>query len=108
MAHEIEQFTDGTAAFASANTSAWHRLGTVTDGAMTAEEAMAIASLAGWNVRLLPLTATEITADGTTSVEVPQHFATARTHSRRPAARRRSEWSAATITPCRMRSTPSS
>ncbi|MFF6969306.1 DUF932 domain-containing protein [Streptomyces anthocyanicus] len=80
MAHEIEQFTDGTAAFASANTSAWHKLGTVTDGAMTAEEAMRIASLSGWNVRLLPLTATEITADGTTPVEVAQHFATARTH----------------------------
>ncbi|MER5402622.1 DUF932 domain-containing protein [Streptomyces sp. NPDC002599] len=82
MAHEIEQFTDGTAAFASANTSAWHKLGTVTDGAMTAEEAMRIASLAGWNVRLLPLTATEITANGTTPVEVAQHFATARTHPR--------------------------
>ncbi|MFD7284019.1 DUF932 domain-containing protein [Streptomyces sp. NPDC059862] len=80
MAHEIEQFTDGTAAFVSANESAWHKLGTVTDGAMTAEEAMRLASLDNWNVRLLPLTATEITADGTTPVEVPQHFATARTH----------------------------
>ncbi|WP_369228754.1 DUF932 domain-containing protein [Streptomyces sp. R21] len=80
MAHEIEQFTDGTAAFASANTSAWHKLGTVTDGAMTAEEAMHLASLSGWNVRLLPLTATEITPEGTTPVEVSQHFATARTH----------------------------
>ncbi|MGW7673011.1 DUF932 domain-containing protein [Streptomyces sp. NPDC054775] len=80
MAHEIEQFTDGTAAFASARESAWHGLGTITQGAMTAEEAMRIASLSGWNVRLLPLTATEITTDGTTPVEVPQHFATARTH----------------------------
>nr|WP_107905345.1 DUF932 domain-containing protein [Streptomyces chartreusis] len=80
MAHEIEQFTDGTAAFASANVSAWHKLGTVTEGAMTAEEAMELASLSGWNVRLLPLTATEITTDGTTPVEVPQHYATARTH----------------------------
>ncbi|MFE6020762.1 DUF932 domain-containing protein [Streptomyces sp. NPDC056441] len=82
MAHEIEQFTDGTAAFASANTSAWHKLGVVTEGAMTAEEAMSLASLNNWNVRLLPLNATEITADGTTPVEVPQHFATARTHPR--------------------------
>ncbi|MFE9604558.1 DUF932 domain-containing protein [Streptomyces hokutonensis] len=80
MAHEIEQFTDGTAAFASANESAWHKLGTVTEGAMTAEEAMSLASLSGWNVRLLPLTATEITPDGTTPVEVPEHFASARTH----------------------------
>ncbi|MFI9040943.1 DUF932 domain-containing protein [Streptomyces sp. NPDC053726] len=80
MAHQIEQFTDGTAAFASANTSAWHKLGIVTDGAMTAEDAMRLASLSSWNVRLLPLTATEITDNGTTPVEVPQHFATARTH----------------------------
>ncbi|MFE0678682.1 DUF932 domain-containing protein [Streptomyces sp. NPDC058867] len=80
MAHELEQFADGTTAFASANTSAWHKLGTVTDGAMTAEEAMSLASLSGWNVRLLPLTATEMTAEGTTPVEVAQHFATARTH----------------------------
>jgi phage/plasmid-like protein (TIGR03299 family) len=80
VAHEIEQFTDGTAAFASARESAWHKLGTITEGAMTAEEAMRLASLANWNVRLLPLTATEITADGTTPVEVAQHFATARTH----------------------------
>lgn len=80
MAHEIEQFADGTAAFVSARESAWHRLGTVTDGAMTAEEAMRLAALDNWNVRLLPLTATELTADGATPVEVPQHFATARTH----------------------------
>ncbi|MFJ3310827.1 DUF932 domain-containing protein [Streptomyces sp. NPDC086549] len=82
MAHEIEQFTDGTAAFVSARESAWHRLGTVTEGAMTAEEAMRLAALDRWNVRLLPLTATELTADGTTPVEVAQHFATARTHPR--------------------------
>ncbi|MGW2111956.1 DUF932 domain-containing protein [Streptomyces sp. NPDC001948] len=80
MAHQIEKFTDGTAAFASAKTSAWHRLGIVTDGAMTAEEAMRLASLSSWNVRLLPLTATEITPEGTTPLEIPQHFATARTH----------------------------
>jgi phage/plasmid-like protein (TIGR03299 family) len=80
VAHDIEQFTDGSAAFASARISAWHGLGTVTEGAMTAEEAMRIASLADWNVRKLPLTATELTADGATSLEVPQHFATARTH----------------------------
>ncbi|WP_369383306.1 DUF932 domain-containing protein [Streptomyces sp. cg36] len=80
MAHEIEKFTDGTAAFVSANESAWHKLGTVTTGAMTAEEAMRLASLSDWNVRLLPLTATELTDDGATPLEVPEHFATARTH----------------------------
>lgn len=80
MAHQIEQFTDGSAAFVSANESAWHKLGTVTNGAMTAEEAMRLAYLSGWDVRLMPLTATEITGDGATAHEVPEHFATARTH----------------------------
>ncbi|MGW1193667.1 DUF932 domain-containing protein [Streptomyces sp. NPDC002559] len=80
MAHQVEKFDDGTAAFVSANESAWHKLGTVTKGAMTAEEAMRLAYLSGWNVRLLPLTATELTADGATPVEVAEHFATARTH----------------------------
>ncbi|MET9122154.1 DUF932 domain-containing protein [Streptomyces sp. NPDC004528] len=80
MAHEIEQFTDGSAAFASARESAWHGLGTVTSGAMTAEEAMRIASLANWNVRLLDLTATELTPEGARSVAVPDHYASARTH----------------------------
>ena len=35
MAHEIETFTDGTAAFASARTDAWHQLGTVTRDCLT-------------------------------------------------------------------------
>ena len=78
MAHLIEQFTDGTAAFASARTDAWHRLGTVTKGAMTAEEAMNTAYLAGWNVRKLPLTATAMDDNGVTSIELPDQFATAR------------------------------
>jgi phage/plasmid-like protein (TIGR03299 family) len=80
VTHDIEQFTDGTAAFASARESAWHGLGTVTEGAMTAEDAMRIASLADWKVRLLPLAATELTEDGATRVEVSQHFASVRTH----------------------------
>ncbi|MFJ3714087.1 DUF932 domain-containing protein [Streptomyces sp. NPDC090053] len=80
MAHEIEQFTDGTAAFASARKSAWHGLGTVTTGAMTAEEAMATAYLSGWDVRLLGLSASDITPDGVRSIEVPSHFASVRTH----------------------------
>lgn len=78
MAHLIEQFTDGTAAFASARTDAWHRLGTITKGAMTAEEAMSAAYLAGWNVRKLPLTATAMDDNGVTSIELPDQFATAR------------------------------
>jgi phage/plasmid-like protein (TIGR03299 family) len=80
MAHELERFADGSAAFASAQLDAWHRLGTVTVDAMTAEEAMRRAYLAGWNVRKVPLTASEITPDGVTCLDVPEHYATVRTH----------------------------
>ncbi|MFG2716654.1 DUF932 domain-containing protein [Streptomyces goshikiensis] len=80
MAHEIEQFSDGTAAFVSARKSAWHRLGTVTADALTAEDAMRLAALDGWNVRLVGLHATELTAEGTTLLDVPNHRASVRTH----------------------------
>lgn len=76
MTHELETFTDGTAAFASARLDAWHRLGTVVEHAMTAEEAMNLAYLSKWNVRKLPLTATE----GAENLVVPDAFATVRTH----------------------------
>lgn len=45
----IEQFTDGTAAFFSAREQAWHGLGTVTEGALTADEALKVAQL-DWEV----------------------------------------------------------
>ena len=80
MAHEIETFDDGTAAFVSARTDAWHRLGTVTRDCLTAEQVMTTARLGGWNVHTVPLTATEITTDGVTTLPVPDHFATVRTH----------------------------
>lgn len=80
MSHDIETFEDGTAAFVSARQSAWHQLGTVTSECMTAEEVMRVALLGGWNVRLLSLTATEITEDGVSTIEVPRNFATVRTH----------------------------
>lgn len=80
MAHEIEQFSDGTAAFVSARESAWHKLGTVTADAMTAEAAMRLAALDNWNVRLIGLQATELTADGATLLDVPNHRASVRTH----------------------------
>lgn len=80
MAHEIEQFSDGTAAFVSARVSAWHSLGTVTADAVTAEDAMRLASLDRWDVRLIGLHATELTADGTTLLDVPNHRASVRTH----------------------------
>ncbi|MEU4969957.1 DUF932 domain-containing protein [Streptomyces smyrnaeus] len=80
MPHQIEQFADGTAAFATARQSAWHRLGTVTRDAMTAEEAMRTAYLAGWNVRTVPLTGTDLQDDGAESLSFADHFGTVRTN----------------------------
>jgi phage/plasmid-like protein (TIGR03299 family) len=54
VAHELEKFADGTTAFASARVSAWHRLGTVTQKTMHAEEIMAAAKLGDWGVRTIP------------------------------------------------------
>jgi phage/plasmid-like protein (TIGR03299 family) len=80
MAHEIETFEDGTAAFVTARTDAWHRLGTVTRDCVTAEEVMTTAYLGNWNVRTLPLTASELTEEGVTTLDVADHYATVRTH----------------------------
>ena len=80
MAHEIETFDDGTAAFFTARHDAWHRLGVTTRDCLTAEQVMATAQLGGWNVHTVPLTATDLTADGVTTLPVPDHFATVRTH----------------------------
>lgn len=49
MPHDIEQFADGTAAFFTNRQVAWHALGTVTDGALTAEDALRMAQL-DWTV----------------------------------------------------------
>ena len=80
MAHQIE--THGTRAAALfARTDPWHRLGTTVAGAaFTAEDAMTLGHLGGWNVRKAPVTATEIRDDGVTSMEVPGAFATVRTN----------------------------
>jgi phage/plasmid-like protein (TIGR03299 family) len=89
MSDNIEQFTDGTAAFFSARVDAWHRLGTVTTDCLTAEDAMKTAHL-DWTVEKRPLLAvipgaTEITEDGVTTtpdttIEVPGKYATVRLH----------------------------
>lgn len=69
MAHELNELAPGIHSFASARTDAWHRLGTVLDATMTAEQAMEAAHLSGWNVRKLgPLTIPEITESGVTEV----------------------------------------
>jgi phage/plasmid-like protein (TIGR03299 family) len=63
MAHELETLANGQTAFASARQSAWHRLGTVTEACMSAEEIMAKAFLGGWTVRKVPVFGVE-TVDG--------------------------------------------
>ena len=50
MAHQIDK-----AAFVTANVPAWHQLGTVLDGAFTAEQALEMRRLGGWKVRKSPL-----------------------------------------------------
>ncbi|MPZ26487.1 MAG: DUF932 domain-containing protein [Micromonosporaceae bacterium] len=74
MAHEIEQFHDGTAAFFAARTDAWHQLGTVTTGCLSAAEVMETAYLGGWDVRKEKLRTVESNA------KVPAKFATTRVH----------------------------
>jgi phage/plasmid-like protein (TIGR03299 family) len=49
MAHNLEQFEDGTTAFFTAREVAWHKLGTVTSGALTAQDALKTAFL-DWQV----------------------------------------------------------
>ena len=50
MSHNLEQFTDGTTAFFTNREVAWHKLGTVTDGALTAQDALKTAYL-DWEVK---------------------------------------------------------
>ena len=80
MAHEIETHAHAAAAL-FARTDPWHRLGvTVAGDAFTAEDAMTLGHLGGWDVRKVPVTATEIRDDGVTTVEVPNAYATVRTN----------------------------
>lgn len=84
MSHEIS-ITEGTAHFASAREHAWHRLGVTLPDAMTAEEALSAAHLAGWNVRKMPEYAhldPKITESGVTPGEMlaTGKFSTIRTN----------------------------
>ncbi|MGL5858782.1 MAG: DUF932 domain-containing protein [Angustibacter sp.] len=78
MTHHIE--THGNlAAVVFARQDAWHRLGTTVAGqAFTAEEAMRLGHLGGWDVRKVPLTADVPDGGGVTTLDVPA-FATVRT-----------------------------
>jgi phage/plasmid-like protein (TIGR03299 family) len=79
MAHEIETHGNRAAAV-FARTDAWHRLGTTLADVFTAEEAMRVGYLGGWEVRKNPLHTSEISPDGVSVLEVPGHFATVRTN----------------------------
>jgi phage/plasmid-like protein (TIGR03299 family) len=75
MAHGLEIFGTGEAAFFTARQPAWHRLGTVTPGALTAEEALRVAHLGDWQVTKRPIMTTA--PDGT-GLPVTDRFATVR------------------------------
>lgn len=78
MAHQIETYQDQAAAV-FARRSAWHQLGTTVAGeAFTAEEAMRLGHLGGWDVRKSPLQTNVVGHDGVTTLDVPA-FATVRT-----------------------------
>lgn len=74
MAHEIETFTDGTAAFFAARKDAWHRLGTVTTECLTAAQVMDVAYLGGWDVRKESVQAVQ------SGAVVPNRWANTRKH----------------------------
>jgi len=67
MASKIETFADGTASFFSHRVPAWHALGTVTENALSANEALETAHL-NWEVLQYPVMAdvsgTPVIADG--------------------------------------------
>ncbi|WP_229070799.1 DUF932 domain-containing protein [Actinoplanes sp. DH11] len=74
MAHQIEQFSDGTAAFFSARRDAWHQLGTVTTGCLAATDVLRVAYLGGWDVRK------EILQAVASGAIVTDRYATTRQH----------------------------
>jgi len=74
MAHDLEQYTDGSASFFSARVDPWHRLGVVTSDCLTAEDAIKTARL-DWEVSKQPL---QTVINGTTTLGVPDRFAIVR------------------------------
>jgi len=81
MPHEIEQFTDGSAAFVAARKPGWHRLGTVYAGqdGLSAEQVLVDGKLGGWDVRKLAQHAAIDPVTGQT-VFSDEHFLIVRTH----------------------------
>lgn len=93
MSHEIEQFLDGTVAYVGARTPAWHRLGTTLPDGVTAEQALDLGRLGGWDIEKAPVQAvfTQVSRSGEHRERVemlPNQFALTRinpaTHLREP------------------------
>lgn len=80
MAHELERFADGSTGFASARKSAWHRLGHVATDCMTAQEVLAHAKLADWQVRAIPVQGLDFQVTGIQPVTAPEKRMTVRTN----------------------------
>lgn len=59
--------------------SAWAQLGTSVAGTGSAHEALITAGLAGWKIRKVPMTGTEITSDGVTTIDNPDKVMLVRT-----------------------------
>lgn len=79
MAHQIETFSDGTAAFFTNREPAWHSLGVVTPNALTADEALATAQL-DWTVIKEPVQTTVLTDEGVSTLMLPDKYVTVRQH----------------------------
>lgn len=79
--HEIEQLPDGTAAFYSHRELAWHRLGTVTENALTLDEALIAAQL-NWTVYKgeNPVTFTPFPEVPEPSIAIRGHYPVYRDH----------------------------
>lgn len=76
MAHKLNRAADGTWSFASNSEKAWHGLGQVVNGAMTAEQAIRLANLD------YEVAKTEIFIETPEKVIVPDRFATYRTDTK--------------------------
>lgn len=72
MSHNLD-ITEGVVSYADSRSDAWHGLGQQVNHAMTAEEALQEAQLAGWNVRKEAL----FLPDGS---QIPDRVATVRTN----------------------------
>jgi phage/plasmid-like protein (TIGR03299 family) len=80
MAANIETFEDGTSAFFSNREVAWHKLGTVTDGAQSAAQALKVAQLD--SVVKVSENPIQTTVDGTL-ITLDKKFLTYRNHPKK-------------------------